>query len=90
MDLEDSGRPFAPDTEPAGDSDVSVDDEELAVIAWHKAEPSAKTGRAEDGDVDFGLSQTTKKFFRRTACSDPVDEEADGHAASVTKLSLLS
>src|SRR4051812_7678385 len=57
VNLEDPGGPFAPDTKSAGDSDTSVDDEQLAMIAWHEAEPSAKTRRAEDGDLDGGLPQ---------------------------------
>ena len=81
MDLQHAGRPLAANTEPAGDADVSVDDEQLAMIARHEAEPSAKAGRVEDRDVDSGFAQAIEKFSRRAAPADPVEQEANRDAA---------
>jgi len=81
MDFLNPGRPLTADSEPTGDTDVSVDDEQLAVIPRHETKPSAKAERAEYSDLDSRAAQARKELSRRAARSNPVDEQTNADSA---------
>src|SRR6185312_14947931 len=81
MLLENAGRPLAADADAARDTDNAVDDEQLAVIPRHRAEPAPKAGRIEDRDLNAGALERPDELARRAAYPDPVEEKANFHAA---------
>src|SRR5581483_1614666 len=82
MQLLNAGRPLAADADAAGDPDASIDDEELAVVARNDAEPTAKAGRIEHGDIDAAAFDSLDEAPRCPARADPIEEQADLHATT--------
>src|SRR6185437_8236484 len=75
-------RPLASDPYAAGDPDRRVDDEQLAMVARNHAEPRAKAGRVEHGDLHAAAPQLLEKFLRRAAAADPVAQQSHVDAAA--------
>src|SRR6185503_12475598 len=73
--------PLVADADATGDPDEGVDDEQLAVVARHEAEPGAQAGRVEDAVLDPGPTQTGDEAVPNATHADPVGEEPDAHAA---------
>jgi hypothetical protein len=73
---------FAADVHPADEREGAVDDLQLAVVAQVEEEPVALGIEAlEPGEMAAGRPQVASRLLGEAVGADPVEEEADGHAA---------